>query len=292
MKIKVTNAKEFQGVKTGTHLQFHDKKLWLIDQHTSEIVTMNKNWREPTTISLFQTHRVPSQGKFFLNKIQPGLTANTIVFYNSIPRLLVVGNGNNDPFSKYGVLFNLDSLYKDDLDLTAFYSQIERAGIKEPNLVAAASFPDEQIVFAHQTLNTPDVPQLIIVKNKFWKKPAATAVSVLSFEFPNSPTAPFFLNDFAYSFENDWLLFTGHTQQEHSINYLGIIENASRKIGRKHMKVNELIVLNKHIEDFEKCKVESVCIQSEKINQLKVQLLSHHENGYTTLYKLRIKDSQ
>lgn len=290
MKVKVFKAKELENVKLGTHLQFHDNKLWIIDQNSSDILNTNKNWRNPEQANLFHQPKVPTQGKFYLPSIKPGLATNTIVEVNSIPRLLVLGNGGNEPYSKYGILFNLDSLHKEDLDLTLLFQQIEKAGIKNPNIIAAATFPDDQIILAHQPTNEVEVPKLIIVKNKFWKKPSSIPITILPIEFPNKPTAPFHLTDFAYAPENDWLLFTAHTSKEHSINYLGIIENASRKVGRKHMKVNELIVLNKHIEDFEQCNVESVCVQSEKVDRIKIQLLSHHQNGFTTLYKLKLKE--
>lgn len=290
MKVKVTKAKELDKVKLGTHIQFHDNSVWIIDQNSSDILKTNKNWRERETLDLFHQPKLPIQGKLHLKDIKPGLKTNTIVEINSIPRLLIVGDGGNDPYSKNGILFNLDSYHKDDLDLAPLFQQMEKNGIKNPNIVAAATFPDDILVFAHQPKEDVEVPKLIIVKNKFWKKTGTIPMTILPMEFPDKPTAPFHLTDFSYAPDNDWLLFTAYTTKEHSINYLGVIENASRKIGRKHIKVNELIVLNKHIEDFEKCNVESICVQSEKINRLKIQLLSHHDNGCTTLYKLRLKE--
>lgn len=290
MKVKVAKVKELDKVKLGTHLQFHNNRLWIIDQNTSDIIHTNKNWRDQESLDLFHQPKIPNQDKLYLKEIQPGLTTNTIVEVNSIPRLLVVGNGGTEPYGKYGILFDLDSYHKQDLDLSLLYQQIEKAGIKNPNIVAAATFPDDIIVLAHQPVDRVEIPKLIFIKNKFWKKPNSIPMTILPMEFPDKPTAPFHLTDFSYAPENDWLMFTAHTTKDHSINYLGIIENASRKIGRKHIKVNELIVLNKHIDDFEKCNVESVCVQSEKINKVKIQLLSHDINGTTKLYKLKIKN--
>jgi hypothetical protein len=72
-------------------------------------------------------------------------------------------------------------------------------------------------------------------------------------------------------------------------SYLGIIENGYRKLWRRKMKVNELIDLPGTHEEFNGRKVESVCIQSEKLRSIKLHMIADNNRGESFLYKVRLR---
>lgn len=106
------------------------------------------------------------------------------------------------------------------------------------------------------------------------------------------------LSGLTYSYKNDWLIFTSSTEDTDNAiddgsigdSYLGIIENASRKIGRKRIKVNALFNLSKLNRKFKGQKIESVCIQADKERRLKLHLVADNDKGDSYLFKIRLKE--
>ena len=104
------------------------------------------------------------------------------------------------------------------------------------------------------------------------------------------------LSGLAYSYKNDWLVVTllsESTDKDHSStgdSYLAVIENASRKVVRKKMKVNSLFHLNDTNEGFTGYNMKSVCIRSEKSSRLKLFILADNKAGKNGVFTVRVKE--
>lgn len=291
MKIKLSDYKEVPSFPSGSGIEYYDNKVFLVGDDSREVLVLNKRWKELERVPLLPgtESRLPKQTK-------SDLEATTIVTINRIPRLLVLGSGSLEKNRNKAILFDLDSYLKDEFDLTPFYNRLQKAGIKALN-VEAAALVEDHILLGNRGNRKNPVNQLIITRNAFWKHQQQAEISVVDLELPLKDTKGIGISGLAYSLLNDTLIFTASTEQTDNAaddgsigdSYLGIIENASRKIGRKSLKVNELINLGEVHELFKGFKIESACIQSEKNNNLKLHLVADNDTGKSYLFKLRLK---
>jgi hypothetical protein len=291
MKIKLFDYKEVPSFPSGSGIEFYDDKVFLVGDDSREVMVLNKRWKEIERVPLLPGTelRVPKA-------VKSDLEATTIVTVNRIPRLLILGSGSLEKNRNKAILFDLDSYLKDEFDLTVFYNRIAKAGVKNMNIEAAALVEDHIILGNRGNRKNP-VNQLIITRNTFWKHQQQAEITLLDMELPLKDSKGIGISGMAYSLLNDTLIFTASTEQTDNAvddgalgdSYMGIIENASRKIGRKSLKINELINLGEVHELFKGFKIESVCIQSEKSNRLKLHLVADNDTGKSYLFKVRVK---
>jgi len=291
MKIKLIEYKEVPSFPSGSGIEFYDDKVFLVGDDSREVMILNKRWKEIERVPLLPgtEARVPKA-------VKSDLEATTIVTVNRIPRLLILGSGSLEKNRNKAILFDLDSYLKDEFDLTPFYNRIAKAGVKNMNIEAAALVEDHIILGNRGNRKNP-VNQLIITRNAFWKHQQQAEITLIDLELPVKDSKGIGISGMAYSLLNDTLIFTASTEQTDNAvddgsigdSYMGIIENASRKIGRKSLKVNELINLGEVHELFKGFKIESVCIQSEKSNRMKLHLVADNDTGKSYLFKVRVK---
>lgn len=291
MKVKLFDYKEIASFPSGSAIEFHDERLFLVGDDAKEVLILTKGWKEQERLPLFE-----STGSRIPKSIKSDLEATTVVSVNRIPRLLILGSGSRERYRNKAILFNLDSYLKDEFDLTPFYARLVEAGVKPLNIEAAALVEDH-ILLANRGNKKNPGNQLIITKNAFWKKQEQAEITVVPVELPLKDSQAVGISGLAYSILNDCLIFTASTESTDNPvddgpigdSYLGIIENASRKIGRKSMKVNQLLNLRDTHELFKGFKIESVAIQSEKEGRLKLHLVADNDTGKSYLFKVRMK---
>lgn len=294
MKLTLTDFKVLSSFPSGSGIEYHDEKVFLVGDDAKEVLVMSKSWKELERIPLFESadERIPK-------KIKSDLEATTVVVVNSIPRLLILGSGSKEQHRNKAILLDLDSYLKDEFDMTVFYERIRAAGITDLNIESAATLEEGHIILGNRGHKKNPGNHLIITKNTFWKHQADAELEILPIKFPGKENKLKLagISGLTYSALNDWLLFTASTEDTDNAvddgaigdSYLGIIENASRKIGRKDMKVNEFIPLREAEKSLKGYKIESVCIQSEKNGRLKLQLVADNDDGVSSLFKVRLK---
>jgi hypothetical protein len=138
---------------------------------------------------------------------------------------------------------------------------------------------------------------IIVTDVDFWRHQSAAPITVTNFELPPGSKPLAGLSGMTYSHQNDWLIATMSTELTDNPvddgpigdSYLAIVENASRKILHKRMRVNELINLTQADKVFRGFKMESVCLQSEKEGRAKLQLVADNDTGSSYLFKARLK---
>jgi hypothetical protein len=294
MKIKFIDSKLLKDFPSGSAIEFNNDKLYLIGDDAGHILVLNKRWKVVDRIRVFETSekRIPKNKK-------ADLEAATLIQDNNLPHLLLMGSGSQPPYRSNGYVVNFADGSIEEHKLDTFYSRIEAEGIKELN-IEATTVIQEHIIFGNRANNSSKTNHFIITGQHFWQNQQDAAIQVLPVKFPVSDDKQVLgISGLAYSPKNDWLIFTASSEGtdnayddgEIGDSYIGVIENASRKIGRKDMKVNEMINLSTVNKKFKECKIESLCIQSEKNGSLKLHLTADNDTGTTTLFKVRVKIS-
>lgn len=289
MKIKLLEFKELSDFPSGSGIEFFEEKLYVIGDDAKDILILDKNWKQLDAIPIFDGAelRIPK-------KIKADLEASAIFEINKIPRLLTLGSGSTLNRNR-AVLVNLDDHKKEEMDITGFYNRIKDK-LDHLNIESAAVVLGMLVMGNRANLSSP-ANSIIATDIDFWKHPEEAHWSKIEFRLPEVKGKVLGLSGMTYSHKNDWLICTMST--EHTKNayedgvigdsYLAIVENASRKVSRKKMNVNELINLSEVDDAFKGYKLESCTITSEKDGRLKMHLVADNDGGKSFLFRVRLK---
>jgi hypothetical protein len=288
MKLKLLDYKEITDLPVGSNVEFFNETLYLVDDDASDMVALNKKWQIQATHQLL---------RYDDPKILPGtksdFEATTIVEVNSIPRLLVLGFDIKDNHHK-AILVNLDDYTTEEHDITEFYNRLkETVGVIN---IESAAIVLGKLVLCNRDHKAAPENHIIVTEADFWKNQAKAEITTISFDLPQTSNQVVGLSGLAYSYKNDWLVVTllsESSDKDHQTtgdSYLAIIENASRKVVRKKMKINSLFQLNQVDEGFAGYNIQSVCIRSEKSSRLKLYLLADNKTGKNGIFTLRVKE--
>ncbi len=289
MKLKLLDYREIPDLPVGSNLEFFNDTLYLVDDDASDMMAINKKWQ---TIANHQLLGYDDP------KILPGtrsdFEATTIVEVNSIPRLLVLGFDVKDNHHK-AILVNLDDYTKEEYDISEFYNRLkETVGVIN---IESAAIVLGKLILCNRDHKTAPENHIIVTDVEFWKHQDKAEITTVSFDLPQTSNQVVGLSGLTYSYKNDWLVVTlisESNDKEHQTtgdSYLAVIENASRKVVRKKMKVNALFHLNETNSDFSGFNMLSVCIRSEKSSRLKLFLLADGSKaGKSGVFTVRIKE--
>jgi hypothetical protein len=291
MKITLLDFKEVKDFPSGSGIEYYQDKVYVVGDDAKEVLVMSKNWKKLENIPLFKSDeaRIPK-------KTKPDLEATAIIEINSIPRLLVLGSGSKEPRNKI-VLVNLDNNTTEEIDITPFYDRLLQTGIGDINVESATLVLGKLVIGNRGNKSKPD-NHVIVTDVDFYKHETEAQISPVKIEFPDGFKEPIGLSGMTYSHLNDWIIATFSTEDTTNAiddgaigdSYLAIIENASRKILRHKMKINQLINIGDADKSLRGYKMESVTIQSEKNGRLKLQLVADNDDGVSCLFKIRLKE--
>lgn len=292
MNIKLLEFKELKDFPSGSGIEFYDDLLYLVGDDAKDILVMNKRWKKQGVINLF-----PKENNYRIPKnLKADFEATAIIQINKIPFLLILGSGSLEATRNKGLLVDLTSKSLEQIDLSVFYTRLKHSGLKELNIEAAAVMDDKLILCNRGNKLSVD-NRIIITSFDFWKKQHEAEITSIKIEWQQIPENFMTLSGLAYSYKNDWLIITASSEATKNAiddgligdSYLGVIENASRKIGRKRIKLNDTINLTGVNELFKGHKIESVCMQADNERKLKLHLVADDDNGESSLFKIRLK---
>jgi len=290
MKIKLLDHKHLPGFDSGSGLEFHADNIYLTDTNSTEILVLSQNWKEVERIPLFG--ETPATDGIY----HKDLDAATIVEINSIPRLLALGTDIHESKRNKAVLLNLDDRTREDFAIDEFDERLKVFGLEQLN-IRAASIILGRLVLGNRRSAGGGENNFIVTDIDLWKKQDTEEISLLPVKYPEDTPAGILLSGMCYSRENDWLLLTFISENSLSneldaherTSYFGLVENASRKVARKQVKINELLDLAEVSKNLVGQQIKSVCIQSDKNGKVKLYIVSDHVEGGTHIFRIRVK---
>lgn len=290
MKIKLQEFKELGEFPSGSGIEYYNERLYVVGDDAKDILVLDDKWNKETSIPLFDSAelRIPK-------KIKADLESTTIIEINKIPRLLLLGSGSTLNRNR-AILVNLDDHFKEEMDITGFYNQL-KDDLEQVNIESSAVVLGRLIMGNRGNLANPE-NTIIATDVDFWKHPEKTEWQKIEFKLPEiEGNAVLGLSGMTYSHKNDWLICTMSTEQTANSyddgaigdSYLAIVENASRKVSRKKMNVNELINLSEVDDAFKGYKLEGCTIVGEKNGRVKLHLVADNDSGKSFLFRVRLK---
>lgn len=188
----------------------------------------------------------------------------------------------------------------DDYHLGVFFERISQSGIQSLNIVASANVED-YLVLCNSSNTADHMNQMIITAPGFWKDQANVQLSVFPIELDagedKAEKIRIDISSMVYSEKNDCMVFIasavdGAPENEEkwvSPAYIGILEHFARKIGRKKMKVNELVPLSSIDKKFKGLSIGLVALTSDKEGKIKTSISAQNDKGTGYQIKVRIK---
>lgn len=288
MKIKLLDFKETTDFPSGSGIEYYNGQVYLAGDDASDILVMDKKWKGLHRIKLFDNFddRIPKSEK-------SDLEATTVVYINEVPYLCIFGSGSRQQHRNKAILVNLESNNFTEYNIELFYARLQESGIQYLN-IESASVVEDLLILGNRGSKKNGGNQIIITQPEFWNHPEDAEIRIIPIELENESAQ---LSGLTYSEKNDSLLFTASTEDTDNSyddgrigeSYLGVIENAYRKLYRKRVKINELVMLSEIHEIFTGNKVESVCIQTEKTGRLKLHLVADNDKGGSFLFKVMVR---
>ncbi|CAN5802128.1 hypothetical protein BH10BAC2_BH10BAC2_41070 [soil metagenome] len=289
MKLNLLDFTELKSFPSGSGIEFYDDKIYLVGDDAKDILVTNRKWKELQRINLFE-----SKEERIAKKIKADLEATAILHLDKMVYLLIMGSGSK-ALRNSCILLNVETGDKTELDCSVFYQRLQSMGIIDLNIEGAAEVSD-YMLFCNRGNKTNPANQLIITSIDFFRHQQDAPVRILDIDL-SEYEGTMALSGACYSYEHDWLLFTASTEDTGNSyedghigkSYLGIIEDAYRKITKDRIKVNDLIDLSATNKKFDGYKIESVCIQSERKYSMKLHLAADNDNGESYLFKVRLR---
>lgn len=292
MNIKLLDYKELKDFSPGPGIESFDDNLYLVGDNARNILVMKRSWKIRETINLFasDTFRMTSE-------LMADFEATTILQINKLPLILIIGSGSLEAGGNKAVLMNLHTRAIEEIDLTIFYNRLKQSGFEELDIKAITVLNDK-IILCNRANKTHADNRIIITSLDFWKNQHLADILTVKIELEEKAGKFFALSELAYSYENDWLISTVSSQDSNrpiddgssGECYLGVVEDASRKIGRKRFKINEYFNLAEVDKKFKGQQVRSFCIQADKEQKLKLHIVSSNNKGENFLFKVRLKE--
>jgi len=292
MNIKLLDDKELKNFTPGAGIESFDDHVYVLSDDTKNMLVMNRSWKVQETINLFasDTFRMTKE-------LIPGLEATTIIQLNKLPLLLMISSGSMEADGDKALIMNLHTRAIEEFDLTVFYNRLKQSGSDELDIKAVTVLND-QLLLCNMANSTHADNRIIITSLDFWKNQHEADIRTVKVELEEKAGDSLTLSGLTYSYKNDWLIMTVTSQE--SVQrmgegfsgecIIGVVEDASRKIGRKRFKINDYLNLVDADKKFKGQLVKSLCIQADKEEKLKLHLVSSNNRGEHFLFKVRLKE--
>lgn len=291
MKVKFLESKNLEEGAHVSEIEVFEDRFYFIGGDGLHVQVTDKDWKATEEFRLNDQPVLNGTSGAAKNG------AAVLVKDNKQPALLLLKSGSGDS-NDSGALMNMKTRSVEKLDLATFYNRLRQAGISNLD-IESASVVSDKIVLCNRgaSVQQENESRLVFTTNDFWKKQANADIFKAKIEWEQLAGMNLRITALTYSYENDWLILTATSDRkpgegESGVgfdSYLGIIENAYRKSDRKRIKINEAVNLAEVNDVFLNQRIESLSIQADKKDKLKLNLVSSNEAGETMLTRVRLK---
>jgi hypothetical protein len=288
-KLELLKSLSFPDFPSGSSINFYDEKLFLIGDDASHVLVLDTNYRTIDSIHLFD-----SPEKRIAKKEKADFETSTILHIKNIAYLLVFGSASKRSRMNL-ILIDLENEWRfESYNYNSFIKRIKKAGVSEVNIECAALIGD-QIVLGNRGNTSSPKNNIIVTHSDFWLSQDEVPITISEIEVTVNGTFVG-ISEVCYLESQDMLLFTlsteftGNSFEDGSIgdSYVGWIEVFSKRIKEPQLKLDGMISLPTIASDFDREKIEGICVESSKDDEIIVHLISDNDVGETKLFKVRM----
>jgi len=280
---KATQLPFFQSI---TALEYFDRSIMAIGNDATRIFVLNENHEVLDSLSLFDYPK--KIGKPLGNA---GIQATAIVTVANNPALLIMGSGEQRTDKSDIWLFPLkgktySELYTPALTIPDFFKRIRKMGVAQVSIEGAAEV-NGRIVLANAAATTNDINHFIVTEFDFWAKGAMADITVIELKVP--PAKNIRVTGLEFDAKEDLLLFSA-SSINNSNGYIGIIQQASKKMKQPTIATNYLLSLHDKVPALNGQKLQSICLGKSTIpGEIILHVCAIDANSQCFVYKLSMK---
>jgi len=286
MKIKYSH-KVILDYPSGSALEFYNDMLLVVGDDVNHILCLDKDWKESTTIKLFDFDgvRIPKPEK-------PDLECATII--NDM--MYVIGSGSKSPQRDVAFIVDLSDNKIKKISTASFYAIFrDRNLVAEMNIEGFTDCKDKLLFFNRGNTQQPN--QLIITDQKILKKQFPDKFKVMPVNIGTLNQIALGISGACYDEQNDVLFLTASAEDTNNAyddgeiigSTLAVVYNAYQKLDNQSLEIDVLIELDTIDNDFHKQKIESICITKQNDKDYTCALVADNDDGKSVLFEITIE---
>ena len=291
-KIELLNSKVLTEFPSGSSVNYHHERLYLIGDDANNILILDKEYQQIESLQLFDYpgKRIPKADKV-------DLEASAFITIHQQEYFLLVGSASKPqrekvfliPFTETGLDMKSLRIYDDD----KFTDRLKRKGIGEVNMEGITIINDYLILANRGNRKNPD-NHFLITEVGFWREDKKVNLNIVPVQI-NASDAPS-ISEICYVETFDMLLLTLSTEASDNAyddgaignSYVGFINNIPSKLNNNQLIIDTLINLSEVHADFKNEKIEGICVESVHDKTLVIHLVSDNDNGESKLFKAKL----
>lgn len=271
---------------SGSALEFHNKTLYVIGDDVNHILCLDEQWNEVNQLKLFEFNgnRIPKPDK-------PDLECATII--NDM--LYVIGSGSKSPQRDVAFIVDLSNNKIKKISTASFYAIFrDRNLVSEMNIEGFTVCRDKLLFFNRGNTQQPN--QLIITDHKILKKQFPDKFKIMPINIGTLNQIALGISGACYDEQNDVLLITASAENTNNAyddgdiigSVLAVVYNAYQKLNHQFLEIDMLIELDTIDSNFQKQKIESICISHQTNKNYTCVLVADNDDGKSVLFELEI----
>lgn len=292
MEFKLVKTKLFDGISSGSALEYYGGNLFVAGDDARCLHVLDKKWQRIRTIRLFEgpaDERMPKKEK-------SDIEAMALIEVDTRPTLLLLGSGSRD-CRNVAILLDISNEALRRLALDKFYGRLRDLGLKELN-IEGATIVQDRLVLSNRGHKRNPANQLIVTDVDFYQRQDTAAIQIVSLTLdPLLRQAS--VSGLAYSRSDDCLFLALSTEDVSNTyddgpigkSYIAFLMHPQERFRHSEdgVRFDGFIDLAAQDDRFHGNKVESVCIQSEKADRMKLHLVADNDTGLSRLFKVTLR---
>lgn len=279
---------------SGSSINFYREKLYLVGDDANSILILDPAYQKIGSLQLFEhtEKRIPKKEK-------ADLEASAFLTINGIEHLLIMGSGSKRlrkrilliPFEKQV----LDLTRSSVVDTGTFIDRVKSHGIDEVNFEGVTSIGDS-VIISNRGNRENITNHLIITDARFWSVQKEVKLRIIDLRVPSFSSNIPGVSEIFYEESLDLLLMalssedTTNAYDDGAIgnSYIGWIKNFNTKCANGVLMIDGIICLPDIHPDFEREKIEGLCVEMIEGNFLVIHLISDNDQGESKLFKVKL----
>lgn len=280
---------------SGSAINYQNGKLYLVGDDANRVLILTTDYREIGSVKLFDypEKRIPKKDK-------PDLEAAAFLPVEGIEHFLIVGSGSKE----LRKIIRLIPLVNDTLDVASsktitianFITRVQQLGIEEINFEGLTIFNNKILISNRGNLKN-NTNHLIFTTTDFWNHQEEADIRLTSLQIPPLQDSIVGVSDLHYEKSLDLLLITLSSEATNNAyddgaignSYLGWIKDFSTKANEKTLILDKVICLPEVSPEFEKEKIEGVCVERIEKDAMILHLIADNDAGESKIFRVQVE---
>ncbi|MEJ1238030.1 hypothetical protein WBG78_07875 [Chryseolinea sp. T2] len=288
MQFELIRSHSFPDFSSASSILFDNNKLYLVGDDASDILVLDKEYREIDRIKMFDYpgDRIPKSEK-------TDLEASVMMNINNETHLMAFGSAS-DVKRKVIITLPADGSKRPTIiDYSVFVRRLRERGIEQVNIEGATLIGD-RLSLINRGNNSYRKNHLITTTKDFWKNQEECSIVVAEIVLPNNEELFKGASEIHFVPSEDLLLFTFTTEATSNPiddgtigdSYIGWIISPSNN---PMNKLTTMVNLSDVHPDFKGQKIEGVCAEASEDDKLLLHLVADNDSGGTKIFKVVVK---